>query len=43
MDKSKVMSVAGSEDPALLNILLNGERKEVVNSCKHLGSCCGGN
>ena len=39
VDKSKVMSVGGSEDPAILNIMLNGERMEVVNSFKYLGSC----
>ena len=32
VDKSKVMSVGGSEDPAILNIMLNRERMEVVNS-----------
>ena len=36
--KSKVMSVGGSEDPSILNITLNGERVEVVNSFKYLGS-----
>ena len=39
VDKSKVMSVGASEDPAILNIMLNGERMEVVNSFKYLGSC----
>ena len=33
------MSVGASEDPAILNIMLNGERMEVVNSFKYLGSC----
>ena len=39
VDKSKVMSVWGSEDPAILKIMLNGERMEMVNSFKYLGNC----
>ena len=39
VDKIKVMSVGGSEDPAIPNIMLNGERLEGVNSFKYLGSC----
>ena len=31
--------MGGSEDPAILNIRLNGEIMEVVNSLKYLGSC----
>jgi len=38
VDKSKVMSVGESVEPSLLNIMLNGERMEVVNSFKYLGS-----
>ena len=30
VDKSKVMSVGANEDPAILNIMLNRERMEVV-------------
>ena len=39
VDKSEVMSVGESDDPAILNIMLNGGRMEVVNSFKFLGSC----
>ena len=39
MDKSKVMSVGGIVEPPLLDIMLNGERMEVVSSFKYLGSC----
>ena len=39
VDKSKVMSVEVNVGPSLLNIVLNGERMEVVNSFKYLGSC----
>ena len=39
MDKSKVLSVVESKDPATLNITLNGERMEVINSFKYLGRC----
>ena len=33
------MSVGESEDPGILNIKLNGQRIEVVNSLEYLGSC----
>ena len=36
VDTSNVMSVRGSEDPAILNIMQNGEKIEVVNSLKYL-------
>ena len=36
---NRVMSVGESEDPAILNIMQNGERTEVVHSFKYLGSC----
>merc|ERR1719470_770961 len=39
VNKSKVMCIERSEVPSLLNIMLNGERMEVVNSIKYLGSC----
>ena len=39
VDKSKVMCVGENVEPSLLNITLNGERMEVVNSFKYLGSC----
>ena len=39
VDKSKVMCVGVNVDPSLFNIMLNGERMEVVNSFKYLGSC----
>ena len=39
VDKSKVMCVGEILEPSLLNIMLNGERMEVVNSFKYLGSC----
>ena len=39
VDKSKVMSVVGSEDPPKLNIMLIGGRMEVVDSFKYLESC----
>ena len=39
VDKSKVMSVGVNFEPSLPNIMLNGERMEVVNSFKYLGSC----
>ena len=39
VDKSKVMCAGENVDPSLLNIMLNGERMEVVNSFKYLGSC----
>ena len=32
VDKSKVMCVGENVEPSLLNIMLNGERMEVVNS-----------
>ena len=38
VDKSNVMSVGGSQDPAVLNIILNGEKMEVINSFKCMGS-----
>ena len=37
VDKSKVMSVGGSEEPAILNIMQSRERMEVVNSFKFSG------
>ena len=39
VDKSKVMCVGVNVDPSLFNIMLNGERMEMVNSFKYLGSC----
>ena len=39
VDKSKVMCVGEIVEPSLMNIMLNGERMEVVNSFKYLGSC----
>ena len=39
VDKSKVMCVGVNVDPSLFNIELNGERMEMVNSFKYLGSC----
>ena len=39
VEKSKVMCGGGSEDREMPNIMLNGERMEVVNSFKYLGSC----
>ena len=39
VEKSKVMSVGVNVEPSLPNIMLNGERMEVVNSFKYLGSC----
>ena len=39
VDKSKVMSVEVNVGPSMLNIVLNGERMEVVNSFKYLGTC----
>ena len=39
VDKSKVMIVGENVDPSLLEIMLNGERMEVVTSFKYLGSC----
>ena len=39
VDKSKIMCVGVNVDPSLCNIRLNGERLEVVNSFKYLGSC----
>ena len=39
VDKSKVMCVGDIVEPSLMNIMLNGERMEVVNSFKYLGSC----
>lgn len=39
VDKSKVMRIGGSEEPEVLNIRLNGEVMEVVDSFKYLGSC----
>ena len=39
VDKSKLMIVGENVNPSLLNIFLNGERMEVVNSFKYLGSC----
>ena len=36
VNKSKVMSVEGNVEPSLLNVLLNGEIMEVVNSFKYL-------
>ena len=41
VDKSKIMVVGKNEDPSLLNIMLNGESMEVVNTFKYLGSCFG--
>ena len=41
VEKSKVMCIGGSEDPAMPDIMLNGERMEVVSSFKYLGSCFG--
>ena len=43
VDKSKVMCVGVNVDPSLFNIMLNGERMEVVNSFKYLGSCFSSN
>ena len=40
VNKSKVMCVGESVEPSLMNIMLNGERMEVVNSFKYLGNCC---
>merc|ERR1712121_55348 len=37
--KSKVMRIGGSEEPEMLNIRLNGDMVEVVDSFKYLGSC----
>ena len=39
VNKSKVMCIERNEEPSPLNIMLNGERMEVVNSFKYLGSC----
>ena len=39
VDKSKVISVGESEDPAMLNIILNVEIMEVISSFKYLESC----
>ena len=39
VNKSKVLVVGENVDPTLTNIMLNGERMEVVNSFKYLGSC----
>ena len=33
------MCVGDIVEPSLMNIMLNGERIEVVNSFKYLGSC----
>jgi len=37
-NKSKVICIERNEEPTHLNITLNGERIEVVNSFKYLGS-----
>ena len=37
VNKSKVMCIERNEEPSPLNIMLNGERMEVVNSFKYLG------
>ena len=39
VDKSRVMCVGDIVESSLLNVMLNGERMEVVNSFKYLGSC----
>ena len=39
VDKSKVMCVGVNVEPSLYNIMLNGERMEMVNSLKYMGSC----
>merc|ERR1712001_819488 len=39
VEKSKVMSVGVNVETSLPNIMLNGERMEVVNSFKYLGNC----
>jgi len=39
VNKSKVMCIERNEEPSPLYITLNGERIEVVNSFKYLGSC----
>ena len=39
VDKSKVMKIGESDDPEMLNIRLNGDRMELVDSFKYLGSC----
>ena len=39
VDKSKVMKIGEDTEPVVIDIMLNGERMEVVNSFKYLGSC----
>ena len=39
VNKRKVMCIERNEKPTPLNITLNGERIEVVNSFKYLGLC----
>ena len=38
MNKSKVMCIERNEEPSPLNITINGEIMEVVNTFKYLGS-----